>query len=88
MCIDIPGELRDEDSAVGPVRAYFADDPATGQARYWGAHFERLGGGGDLPEVAYQIKAEDLLAVSMLIRLSASLPEVARLGAVAVAGRH
>jgi hypothetical protein len=48
------------------VRAYFADDPATGQARYSGAHFERLGGGGELPEVAYQITAEDLLAVSML----------------------
>ena len=66
MCIDIPGELRDEDFAVGLVRAYFADDPATGLARYSGAHFERLGGGGDLPGVAYQITAEDLLAVSML----------------------
>ena len=64
MCIDIPGELRDEDFAVELVRAYFADDPATGRARYSGAHFERLGGGGVLPEVAYQITAEDLLAVS------------------------
>ena len=61
---DIPGELRDEDFAVELVRAYFADDPATGRARHSGAHFERLGGGGDLPEVAYQITAEDLLAVS------------------------
>jgi hypothetical protein len=26
MCIDIPGELRDEDVAVGLVREYFADD--------------------------------------------------------------
>lgn len=42
------------------------DDPATGRARYSGAYFERLGGGGDRPEVAYQITAEDLLAVSML----------------------
>jgi Family of unknown function (DUF6308) len=66
MCIDIPDELRDEDVAVGLVREYFADDPATGRARYSGAYFERLGGGGDRPGVAYQVTAEDLLAVSML----------------------
>ena len=66
MCIDIPDELRDEDVAVGLVKKYFEDDPATGRARYSGSYFERLGGGGDRPEVAYQITAEDLLAVSML----------------------
>ena len=66
MCIDIPDELRDEEAAVGLVMKYFEDDPATGLARYSGAYFERLGGGGDRPEVAYQITAEDLLAVSML----------------------
>jgi Family of unknown function (DUF6308) len=66
MCIDIPDELRDENVAVGLVKAYFADDPATGRAEYSGSYFERLGGGGDRPEVAYQITAEDLLAVSML----------------------
>jgi hypothetical protein len=66
MCIDIPVELRDENVAVGLVKEYFADDPATGRARYSGAYFERLGGGGDRPEVAYQITAEDLLAVSVL----------------------
>ena len=66
MCIDIPGELRDEDVATRLVEAYFADDPATGRARYSGAYFERLGGGGDRPETAYQFTAEDLLAVSML----------------------
>jgi hypothetical protein len=48
------------------VKDYFADDPATGRAEYSGVYFERLGGGGDRPEVAYQITAEDLLAVSML----------------------
>ncbi|MGH3247128.1 MAG: DUF6308 family protein [Trebonia sp.] len=48
------------------MRAYFADDDATGRARYSGAYFERLGGGGDRPETAYQFTAEDLLAVSML----------------------
>jgi Family of unknown function (DUF6308) len=66
MCIDIPNELRDENVAVGLVKKYFEDDPATGLARYSGAYFELLGGGGDRPEVAYQITAEDLLAVSML----------------------
>jgi hypothetical protein len=66
MCIDIPNKLRDENVATGLVKAYFADDPATGRARYSGSYFERLGGGGDRPEVAYQITAEDLLAVSML----------------------
>jgi Family of unknown function (DUF6308) len=66
MCIDIPARLLDEDIAVELVKEYFADNPATGLARYSGAYFERLGGGGDRPEVAYQITAEDLLAVSML----------------------
>ena len=66
MRIDIPDRLRHEDVAVGLVKEYFADDPATGRARYSGSYFERLGGGGDRPEVAYQITAEDLLAVSML----------------------
>jgi hypothetical protein len=66
MCIDIPGELRDEDVAVGLVEKYFADDPATSRARYSGAYFDRLGGDGDRSEVAYQITTEDLLAVSML----------------------
>jgi Family of unknown function (DUF6308) len=65
-CIDIPGALRDEDVAIRLVRAYFADGPVAGQARYSGAYFERLGGGGDRPETAYQFTAEDLLAVSML----------------------
>lgn len=66
MRIEVPEELRDEDVAVELVRAYFADDPATRRARYAGAYFERLGGGGDRPEIAYQFTAEDLLAVSML----------------------
>lgn len=65
MCIGIPGKLRDVGFASGLVEAYFAED-AAGRARYSGAYFERLGGGGDRPEVAYQFTAEDLLAVSML----------------------
>jgi len=66
MGIDIPARLRDEDFATCLVKRYLAPDPATGRARYSGAYFERIGGGGDRPEVAYQFTAEDLLAVSML----------------------
>jgi hypothetical protein len=32
MCIEIPGKLLVEDIAVGLVKAYFAEDPATGRA--------------------------------------------------------
>ena len=66
MGIDIPARLRDEDFATCLVKRYLAPDPATGRARYSGAYFERIGGGGDRPEVAYQFTAEDLLAVTML----------------------
>jgi hypothetical protein len=66
MCIGIPDELRDQDVATRLVEAYFAEDPGTGRMRYSGAYFERLGGGGDRPEIASRFTAEDLLAVSML----------------------
>jgi hypothetical protein len=66
MHVDIPDELRDVLVAVRLVKDYFANDPETGRARYSGSYFERLGGGGDRPEVAYQFTADDLLAVSML----------------------
>lgn len=65
MTIDIPGELRDEEYATRLVKRYLATDSA-GRARYSGADFERLGGGGDRPETAFTFTAEDLLAVSML----------------------
>jgi hypothetical protein len=41
-------------------------DPASVRARYSGAYLERISGGGDRPEVAYQFTAEDLLATSVL----------------------
>jgi hypothetical protein len=65
MTIDIPGELRDEEYATRLVKRYLATDSAD-RARYSGAYFERLGGGGDRPETAFTFTAEDLLAVSML----------------------
>lgn len=65
MCIEVPQALLDENYATGLVREYLAKD-GDGRFRYSGAYFERLGGGGDRPEVAYQVTAEDLLAVGML----------------------
>lgn len=66
MAINIPPQLWNEDFATCLVKRYLAIDPTTGHARYSGAYFEHIGGGGDRPEVAYQFTAEDLIAVSML----------------------
>lgn len=65
VCIEVPDLLLDENYAVRLVEECLKKD-GDGRYRYSGAYFERLGGGGDRPEVAYQVTAEDLLAVSML----------------------
>jgi Family of unknown function (DUF6308) len=66
MAISIPARLRDdEDFATCLVKRYLATDTA-GRACYSGAYFERIGGGGDRPEVASKFTAEDLLAVTIL----------------------
>ncbi|NMM17236.1 MAG: hypothetical protein HHJ14_08915 [Cellulomonas sp.] len=49
--------------AVELLRGYFTAQTNDG---FTGAHFERLGGGGDRPEVACEFTAEDLVAVTML----------------------
>lgn len=64
MYIEILPTLRNEKHSADLVKKYFAKDD--GRFRYSGAYFEHLGGGGDRPEVAYQITADDLLAASML----------------------
>jgi hypothetical protein len=51
------------ETAVRALNAYFTPRPF---GRYSGAHFERLGGGGDRPAVADQFIAEDLVAVATL----------------------
>jgi hypothetical protein len=66
MAINIPHEFDDEDFAACLVRRYLWTDPTTGRARFSGAHFERIGGGGDRPDAAARFTTEDLLAVSML----------------------
>jgi len=65
MAVYIPARLRDEDFATRLVKRYLATDTA-GRARYSGAYFERIGGGGDREDIAGQFTAEDLLAVTML----------------------
>jgi hypothetical protein len=65
MVVSVPDRLREEDFAVGLVQRYLAADTA-GRARYSGAYFERIGGGGDRPETSCMFTAEDLLAVTML----------------------
>ena len=65
MAISVPARLRDEDFAIGLTQRYLAAG-AGGRARYSGAYFERIGGGGDRPETSCMFTAEDLLAVTML----------------------
>lgn len=65
IAVFIPVRLRDEDFATCLVQRYLAAG-AAGRARYSGAYFERIGGGGDRPEVSCKFTAEDLLAVTML----------------------
>ena len=48
------------------LREYFSGYSESGEPLYTGARFERLGGGGDRPEIADWWTAEDLVAVSML----------------------
>jgi len=50
-------------AAAEVVRRYFTPRPT---GTFTGAHFERLGGGGDRPAIANEFTAEDLIAVSML----------------------
>ena len=51
------------DRAAALLRRYFTPRPV---GTFTGAHFERLGGGGDRPQIADEFTAEDLIAVSML----------------------
>lgn len=61
----ILSEERHED-AVEHLVKYFAPTKTTYIGAYSGAEFNELGGGGDRPEIADVITAEDILAVSAL----------------------
>jgi hypothetical protein len=59
--------LADGPQAVPDLVAYFGTDlPAGSPPRYTGGRFEALAGGGDRPEAAVGIGADDLIAVEML----------------------
>jgi hypothetical protein len=64
----LPAELHAEATAAAAqlLRAYFQSRTATGQLVYTGGAFETFAGGGDRPEVAHRLTAEDLVAVSLL----------------------
>ncbi|MFJ8351769.1 DUF6308 family protein [Streptomyces sp. NPDC094153] len=51
---------------VGDLRRYFGIDLPPGAVPFTGSRFEHLAGGGDRPEVADRITAEDLVAVQTL----------------------
>ncbi|MFE7935445.1 DUF6308 family protein [Streptomyces sp. NPDC057456] len=51
---------------MGDLRRYFGIDLSPGAVAFTGSRFEHLAGGGDRPEVADRITAEDLVAVQTL----------------------
>ncbi|MFJ5535427.1 DUF6308 family protein [Streptomyces sp. NPDC093261] len=59
-------ELLGAERAVGDLRRYFGIGMSPGEATFTGSRFEHLAGGGDRPEIADRITAEDLVAVQTL----------------------
>ncbi|MFH8222695.1 DUF6308 family protein [Streptomyces sp. NPDC018057] len=60
------GGLMAPERAVRDLRDYFGVGAAPGAVSYTGSRFESLGGGGDRPETADTVTAEDLIAVQTL----------------------
>ncbi|MFF8639023.1 DUF6308 family protein [Streptomyces pilosus] len=58
--------LLSSERVVGDLRRYFGIGMPPGEAPFTGSRFEHLAGGGDRPEVADRITAEDLVAVQTL----------------------
>ncbi|MEU9737435.1 DUF6308 family protein [Streptomyces sp. NPDC048002] len=58
--------LLGAERVVGDLRRYFGIGLSPGAAAFTGSRFEHLAGGGDRPEVADRITAEDLVAVQTL----------------------
>ena len=60
-------KLTQGERAVQDLRRYFSlDVPSGSPPSYTGGRFEALGGGGDRPEAANTVTADDLVAVQML----------------------
>ncbi|MGA5285456.1 DUF6308 family protein [Streptomyces griseoincarnatus] len=58
--------LLSSENVVGDLRRYFGIGMPPGAVPFTGSRFEHLAGGGDRPEVADRITAEDLVAVQTL----------------------
>ena len=61
---NVASDLTRRKQAIADLKTYFAK--SDGVPNYTGSRFESLGGGGDRPEVANVVTAEDLLALSLL----------------------
>ncbi|MET7694997.1 DUF6308 family protein [Streptomyces sp. NPDC005483] len=59
-------ELLRAERVIGDLRHYFGIGVPPGGMSFTGSRFEHLAGGGDRPEVADRITAEDLVAVQTL----------------------
>ncbi|OIJ67828.1 DUF6308 family protein [Streptomyces mangrovisoli] len=64
--LEIPEVYWDADEAAGLLVEYFTRLRQAGDLFYSGAHFERLGGGGDAEHVANRFDSNDLIALTML----------------------
>ncbi|MFG2260262.1 DUF6308 family protein [Streptomyces mirabilis] len=64
--LQIPEIYWDDENAVSLLVEYFTRRRSSGDLFYSGAHFERLGGGGDAEHVADRFDSNDLLAITML----------------------
>ncbi|MEU6578292.1 DUF6308 family protein [Streptomyces sp. NPDC046805] len=60
------GVFLADSQAVVDLRRYFGIDLPPGAVPFTGSRFEHLAGGGDRPEIADRITAEDLVAVQAL----------------------
>ncbi|MGW4441749.1 DUF6308 family protein [Streptomyces sp. NPDC004682] len=64
--LKIPDIYQDDENAVRLLSTYFTKTRDRGDLFYSGAHFERLGGGGDAPDVANRFDSDDVVAITML----------------------
>lgn len=64
--LKIPEIYWDDDTAVSLLVEYFTRRRSSGDLFYSGAHFERLGGGGDAEHVADRFDSNDLVAITAL----------------------
>lgn len=64
--LKVPEIYWDDEKAVRLLVEYFTRRRSSGDLFYSGAHFERLGGGGDAEHVADRFDSNDLVAITML----------------------